>query len=112
LVASQYDVQHESRVKLNKILSFQKFHGNKCGVDFEKEASTSQNPPNSQGMIVFVPPIIAKESSPSLNSTKLDRKGNLRPHFGLWIRPLEWNNYSFKILITLFGRSLFPYEEK
>lgn len=73
LVASQYDVQHESSVKLDKILSFQKFHGDKCGVDFEKEVSTSQNPPNSQGMIVLVPPIIAKESSPSLSSRKLEK---------------------------------------
>jgi hypothetical protein len=27
--------------------------------------------------------------------------------FGLWNRPLEWNDHSYEIVITLFGRDLF-----
>jgi hypothetical protein len=60
LVVSRYDVPHEYSVKLDKLLSFQKSHGDRCGLGFENEAYTSKNPLNSQGKIVFVPLLLLR----------------------------------------------------
>jgi hypothetical protein len=62
LELSKSQLQNCSSVKLDHILNSHKPFGDKCGLGFDKCASTSKTPPVNKEKINYVPPMPVEKS--------------------------------------------------